>query len=87
MQIEDEVLLLEAVKAGWGIGTLPCFYGDTTDELVRLRPQLTRPVMGIWLLTHADLKMNARVRAFTTFFAKALAQKSDQLEGTGGKQP
>lgn len=85
MQIEDEVLLLEAVKSGWGIGTLPCFYGDTSDKLVRIRPERTRPVMGIWLLTHPDIKMNARVRAFTDFFAKALARNSDLLEGAGRK--
>lgn len=34
LQIDDEVLLFEAAKAGCGIATLPCFYADRATELV-----------------------------------------------------
>lgn len=81
MQIEDEILLLEAAKAGMGIATLPCFYADKDPELVRISPHPPEPVLGVWLLTHPDLAKNARVRHFVDFFTVILKQKSNQLKG------
>lgn len=81
MQIEDEVLLLEAAKAGMGIATLPCFYADSTPELVRVSLRPPEPVLGVWLLTHPDLNKNAKVRCFIDFFAAVLSDRSDLLAG------
>jgi len=80
-QIEDEVLLLEAAKAGMGMATMPCFYADKAHELVRVSRRAPEPVLGIWLLTHPDLSRNARVRCFTDYFSAALKGKRGQLEG------
>lgn len=81
LQIDDEVLLLEASKAGIGMATLPCFYADKAPELVRVSRREPEPVLGIWLLTHPDLTRNARVRCFIDFFADVLKGKQDQLSG------
>jgi DNA-binding transcriptional LysR family regulator len=53
-----------AVRAGAGIGFMPCAYADPDPALVRLRG--VQPGFGydIWLLTHPDLSRTARVRAF-----------------------
>jgi len=81
MQVGDEVLLLELVRNGLGIGTVPCFYGDSTPGLVRVGDAAPWPMLGVWLLTHPDLVNNARVRAFVDFFTEALARKAPRLAG------
>jgi len=55
-----------AIRAGAGIGFMPCAFADPDAGLVRLRG--VQPDFGydIWLLTHADLSRTARVRAFLT---------------------
>jgi DNA-binding transcriptional LysR family regulator len=82
-QIEDEVLLLGAAKSGWGMATLPCFYGDKQRDLVRVSKQPPEPVLGVWLLTHPDLLQSAKVRCFMDFFGKALSAKASELTGLG----
>ncbi|PMV79040.1 LysR family transcriptional regulator, partial [Pseudomonas sp. GW101-1A09] len=42
---------------------IPVYMGER-DGLVRLWPERTRPVpYDVWLVTHADLRHTARVRA------------------------
>lgn len=81
LQIEDELLLLEAAKSGMGIATLPCFYGDATPELIRISSLPPTPVLGLWLLTHPDLRKNAKVQCFISFFTAVLINKRDMLDG------
>ena len=80
--ILDEVLLLNAVKSGMGIATLPCFYGDPDPKLVRIGSSPPQPCLGIWLLAHPDLVQNARVRIFMDFVGEALKAKKDLLTGS-----
>ncbi len=70
---------VEATKAGFGIGLLPCFAGDTVPELVRLTDP--SPRMGVWLLSHRDLRASARVRAFRQFVTERRSYLRDRLEG------
>ncbi|MFY0681040.1 MAG: LysR family transcriptional regulator [Thalassovita sp.] len=79
--IDDELLLLNAARAGMGIATLPCFYADPDPTLVRVGHAQPEPCYGIWLLTHPDLQRNARTRAFMDYFAEALERKRPLLEG------
>ncbi|UCH49541.1 MAG: LysR family transcriptional regulator [Betaproteobacteria bacterium] len=53
-----------AIKAGTGLGFMPCAYGDSDPSLCRMRPPEAGFGMDIWLLTHPDLRSTARVRAF-----------------------
>lgn len=70
-----------AVRAGAGLGVLPCFLADPDTALARVLPP--EPDMGseLWLLTHADLRRTARVRAFLDFMAAALVAERDLIEG------
>jgi DNA-binding transcriptional LysR family regulator len=79
--INDEVLLLNATSAGTGIATLPCFYGDTDPNLVRVGASPPEKCLGIWLLAHPDLVRNQRVRTFLDFVGMALEGKKRLLEG------
>ncbi len=55
--------LATGAAAGLGIVMLPSYAGDTHPGLERLaRPDLTH-VADLWLLSHPDLRTNARLRA------------------------
>jgi DNA-binding transcriptional LysR family regulator len=73
--------LTEAVEAGIGIGPLPCFIADVRPALVRLSAPNPDFSTGLWLLTHADLRHSARVRAFLDFLAAEIAKERKFLEG------
>ena len=61
----DMALALHAaIKAGIGLGFMPCAYGDADASLRRMRPVEPGFGMNVWLLTHPDLRSTARVRAF-----------------------
>jgi len=82
LQIKDELLLIEAVKAGTGIATIPCFQADMMPELVRVSQRPPIPVFDVWLLTHEDSTRSGKVRCFVEFFTAALLAKADLLSGT-----
>lgn len=83
-RINEPVAILQAIKKGIGIGMLPCFLGDMDPELRRLPPYRQRDIFEMWLLTHADLRKTARVRAFMNFMADAIAPHIDLIEGRRG---
>jgi len=73
---------LAAAKAGIGLTVLPCYLGDPEPELIRALPvpvpDLTRE---LWIVTHADLKRTARVRAFFEVVGDGLAAERALFEG------
>ena len=74
--------LAEATAAGMGFGLLPCFIGSKTPGLRRITPPINDVIDGLWLLTHADLRATARVRAFMDFAGAEIAKRRKLLEGT-----
>lgn len=78
----DTVLgLSEAIEAGLGIGHLPCFVGDLRAGLRRLGPRIDAFATDLWLLTHADLRHAARIRAFLDHMAEEIAACRGLIEG------
>lgn len=73
--------LRQAAAANLGLAALPCYLGDSSHELVRVRPPIPAMATALWLLTHEDLRRTARVRAFTEFVAAAIARQRLLLEG------
>ena len=73
--------LAEATAAGMGLALLPCFIGSATPGLTRLTPPIADIDNGLWLLTHADLRQTARVRAFMDFAGGEIGKRRKQLEG------
>jgi DNA-binding transcriptional LysR family regulator len=68
------------VAAGGGIAMLPCFIGDTDSSLVRLveAVQVTR---SFWLVTHADTRPLARVKAFVSWLQSVATARQERLLG------
>ena len=61
--LSSGLLVRRSIAAGIGIGEIPVDMGER-DGLVRLWLERTRPVpYDVWLVTHADLRHTARVRA------------------------
>lgn len=75
--------IADAVDAGLGVGLLPCFMGSKNPNLVRLKATVPAE-SGLWILTHADLKKAARVRAFLDFYGQELSRQRRILEGDEG---
>ncbi len=72
--------LAEAIGAGIGVGAMPCFIGNADPKLVRLTPPHEEFSVGLWLLTHPDLRQSARVRAFMDFVAEEIVRKRAMIE-------
>ena len=74
----DNILQVNLVKQGLGIGSLPNLIAEHEPELVRIsEPSIQR---DIWVLYHTDLRYTSRVRAVRDFlvssFEKSLATTS-----------
>ena len=67
-----------AAEHGMGLALLPHYLGDASSQLTCLAAPTEELNMGLWLLTHPDLKQSARVSAFLEHFAEALAE--DQVD-------
>ena len=67
--------------AGGGLTVLPCCLGDRSPELVRVMPPAEDMMTSLWVLTHADVRNAARVRAFNEFMSRGLRGKTDLIEG------
>jgi DNA-binding transcriptional LysR family regulator len=73
---------LVAAKAGLGLAILPCYLGDPEPELVRALPEPVPDLAReLWIVTHADLRRTARVRAFFDVVGEGIARQRDVLEG------
>ncbi len=70
-----------AAREASGLAVLPCYVGDRDPELVRFGAPIPDAATDLWLLTHADLRKSARVRAFLDFVAEAIAARRALLAG------
>jgi DNA-binding transcriptional LysR family regulator len=71
-----------AARAGIGLALLPCYLADADPGLVRALAEPIAEVAGeLWIVTHADLKATARVRAFFEEVGEGLARERDLFEG------
>lgn len=76
-------LQLEAIRAGAGLGILPCFIGDADPALVRLTPPIADLAVSEdrWLLVHPDLRGVPRVRAAIEWVRAAFKEGQRALQG------
>jgi DNA-binding transcriptional LysR family regulator len=79
--VDDTLLTIAAVRQGLGLAYLPCFMGDSDDQLERFRPPQPEHELGLWLLYHPDLRRSRRVRAFRDHMVAQMAEQRDLFEG------
>jgi DNA-binding transcriptional LysR family regulator len=75
--------LAEAIGRGVGIGPLPAYVGRRLGlRRIAECPEPARPA-ALWILTHADIRGSARVKAFMEFVGNELAKLRPSFEGAG----
>jgi DNA-binding transcriptional LysR family regulator len=79
-------LMVQAIRAGLGICMLPTYVGDTEPSLQRLSAPDLRHVGDLWLLSHADLRDNARFRAVRARVTESLRRRTPLFRGERGPQ-
>jgi DNA-binding transcriptional LysR family regulator len=80
------LVLRHAAAAHLGLAALPCYLGDSCDDLVRVHAPIEAMATALWILTHEDLRRTARVRAFTQFAAAALSRQRALLERAAARR-
>ena len=60
-------LEIAAIKAGYGVARLAIQIGDADPALERLADVAPQYVADLWLLTHVDVRSNARIRVCRDF--------------------
>ncbi len=74
--------MVTAIKLGYGIGMLPSYVGDAEPTLQRL-PQDAMPHLGdLWLLSHPDLRTNARLQACRRDIVAIFERERGRFDGT-----
>ncbi|MBZ6076337.1 LysR family transcriptional regulator [Microvirga puerhi] len=74
---------LVAAKAGIGVAVLPCYLGDPEPDLMRLvREPISALGRELWIVTHADLRRTARVRAFLDVIGEGMTAARPLLTGS-----
>lgn len=73
---------LAAAQEGIGLALLPCYLADPALSVVRAAEAPIPELEGeLWIVTHADLKNTARVRAFFDVVGEGLVSERELFEG------
>ncbi len=70
----------QAVRAGFGLGALPCFIGDADAELARAGDERVA-IADVWMVVHPDLERTPRVRALMDFLVESFTRDADHFRG------
>ncbi len=79
-RVNTMLMAANSAAAGLGFAVLPCVIGEHTPGLVRRETHVPSSA-ALWLLTHADLKNAARVRAFMDHAWPILSKKRALIAG------
>ena len=71
------------LRAGVGIGLLPCFHGDGDSGLQRCFPSEPQLNSTLWILTPEDRRHIPRVDAFVTLAIERMKERRTELRGSG----
>ncbi|MGM4990829.1 LysR family transcriptional regulator [Tardiphaga sp. 841_E9_N1_2] len=79
---------LVAAKAGIGLALMPCYLADHDAGVARALSEPLKELEGeLWIVTHADLKNTARVRAFFDLVGERLIRERPLFEGEKKQTP
>jgi DNA-binding transcriptional LysR family regulator len=82
LRSSDLLMRLEAIRAGVGIGLLPCYAADPDPLLERVTPPVPELAADYWVIVHRDLRRAACVRAVIDWIRRLFEQQRDALAGT-----
>ena len=73
---------MKAARAGAGLCVLPEFMAAGRDDLIKVLPDLVGLTRSFWMITHADLKDLARIKAVHGFIAQSVKQSRGLFAGS-----
>jgi DNA-binding transcriptional LysR family regulator len=79
MRANSRDVQVEAVRAGYGLGLLPCYLARPCDDLVEIAMPGGRVVRGIWLGVHRDTRHVRRIRLVVDHITKEIKNLVDRL--------
>lgn len=80
MRVDTMPIMTRALQAGMGITIMPCLSADTVPGLRRVGDYFEGGLY-LWLLTHAELKSTARVRALMEHLRELVERDSALIAG------
>lgn len=81
MRTNSRAVLESAAAGGLGIAILPCYLGDDRADLTRVGGSEPLLVRDLWLVVHAEIRTQARVRAVVDFIVAEAHKARDLLLG------
>ncbi len=78
LRMDSFMAIIQAAALGVGVAALPSFAAAQEPRLARISEPLL-PRMNVWLLTHPDVRDNARVRALLQHIAARTPDVLDSL--------
>ncbi|MBS0422022.1 MAG: LysR family transcriptional regulator [Proteobacteria bacterium] len=81
--------MMQAAAEGLGVAILPLFAAEYQPTLVRLGAALDQPRMRLWVLSHKEVRNNARVKALSRHLIREVPRvlSARQKIATRGFQP
>ena len=79
VRTDDAKALTEAIRAGIGVGVIPCFLGDRERDLLRFGEELHRE--NIWLVSPAEAAGTRAVKMTLAFVAGLFRRHAAALAG------
>jgi len=87
LRIDSFATMLRAAAAGAGAAVLPAFAASQEKGLVRVTELVPDVSMDLWVLSHPDLRGNARVRALADHLATTVPAELTRLLREGPRCP
>lgn len=79
LRLDEWPMRQAALRAGLGVGILPCLLGEQDDTLRRLPNMPVQPGPRLWLLTHPEQRSVRRVQVFLEFLREVLMNQIDVI--------
>ncbi|WEX75790.1 LysR family transcriptional regulator [Sinorhizobium numidicum] len=80
-------MMFDLVKAGAGIGVMPCFIGDSDPSFVRAGPVIEKLSHDLWIVLHDDERSREDVRTVADRLSALLAANASLFSGGDGRDP
>lgn len=80
LRCDDDTILLQALRAGLGIGVCHCPLAARDDRLVRVLPEWGT-ALGMWIVTHPDLRGEPHIAATFDHLSERLADYATPAGG------
>lgn len=84
MRVSTAFGMAQAMRAGLGIGHMACYPVAKDERFLCLRAPAKEHSLELWLLAHASMRRNQKVRTFIKFLRQKIVEDRPLIEGRVG---